>query len=40
MINITKYGHPLWYLLFHFGFYKLILDFDKANKGLPEKINN
>ena len=36
----TKYGHPIWHLLFPFGFYKLILDFDKAYELLPAKINN
>ena len=36
----TKYGHPFWHLLFPFGFYKLILDFDKAYELLPAKINN
>tara|TARA_B100000035_G_scaffold92292_1_gene77942 strand:+ start:1997 stop:2782 length:786 start_codon:yes stop_codon:yes gene_type:complete len=36
----TKYGHPIWHCLFPFGFYKLILDFDKKVELLPEKIDN
>ena len=30
--HYTKYGHPLWHLLFPLGFYKLILDFDKSKE--------
>lgn len=28
----TKFGHPLWHLLFPLGFYKLILDYDKIKE--------
>lgn len=28
----TKFGHPLWHLLFPLGFYRLILDFDKIKQ--------
>lgn len=30
----TKYGHPLWHLLFPLGFYKVILEFDKMKQSL------
>jgi hypothetical protein len=33
--SITKYGHPLWHVLFPFGFYKLLLDYDVARTELP-----
>ena len=36
----TKYGHPIWHLLFPFGFYKLVLDFDNVVEGLPKKIHS
>ena len=32
----TKYGHPLWHLLFPLGFYRLILDYDKIKHPLIE----
>ena len=32
----TKYGHPLWHLLFPLGFYRLILDYDKIKYPLIE----
>lgn len=30
----TKYGHPLWHLLFPLGFYRLILDFDNFKQSM------
>jgi hypothetical protein len=30
----TKYGHPLWHLLFPLGFYKVILEFDRMKQSL------
>ena len=38
--EVTKYGHIIWHCLFPFGFYRLILNFDKEIEGLPEKIDN
>lgn len=38
--SYTKYGHPVWHLLFPLGFYKLILDFDGVIEGLPDKIHD
>ena len=35
----TKYGHPIWHILFPLGFYKLVLDFDSVMEGLPRRIN-
>lgn len=34
----TKYGHPIWHILFPLGFYKLVLDFDVVMEGLPKRI--
>ena len=34
-IEETKYGHVLWHMLFPYGFYRLILDFDKIKQKLP-----
>ena len=31
----TMFGHVIWHLLFPYGFYKLILDFDKIKQRLP-----
>lgn len=33
--EITMFGHVIWHLLFPFGFYRLILDFDKIKQKLP-----
>lgn len=32
--EITKYGHPLWHLLFPLGFYKLLLSYDKLKNEI------
>lgn len=34
----TKYGHPLWHLLFPLGFYRLILDYDKIKYPAIENV--
>ena len=36
----TMFGHPLWHLLFPLGFYRLILDYDKAKQVLPAKTED
>ena len=34
--EFTKFGHPLWHLLFPLGFYRLILDYDKVKTDIPK----
>jgi hypothetical protein len=29
------FGHVIWHLLFPYGFYRLILEFDKIKQRLP-----